>query len=461
MEHILVVDDEASFCETLRDILQEAQYKVSYVQSGHDALTFAEKHHADIDLILLDIRMPGISGLDVLPQITNHYPEIPVIMLTGIGTVDTAVKAMQLGAQNFLEKPPDEERLLQTISNALKKRTVHRSLTLAGHDLAQLGVIAESRAMKEVMINVSLCASSDIPVLITGESGVGKEVVAHSIHQLSKRASHKYVVIDVPSIPSTLFESELFGHTRGAFTGATGEKNGLYQEALGGTIFFDEIGELPLEIQPKLLRVLQEKTVKKLGSVKVEHVDARVVSATNRDLTTAIREQRIREDLYYRLRGAEIYIPPLRERREDIPALAQYFFKKAFIRHGLPERRLSESALHYLAELPWHGNARELELFMDRAGVFLPEDTIDAVMLASLHGGRSGSQAPRTPFPEKYSDINLHSRVASEQLKREELLTFLQKNKWNITVSAAELGIDRTTLSKQMKRLNIVKPEQQ
>ena len=458
MAHILVVDDEISFCETLRDILEDAQYKVSLVNSGLEALSFAEANHDSIDAILLDINMPGMSGLDVLPSLTHRYPEIPVIMLTGIGTVETAVKCMQMGAQNFLEKPPDEERLLQTISNALQKRVAHHSLKIAGHDLSQLGLIAESKAMKEVMLNVSLCAASDIPVLITGETGVGKEVVAHSVHQLSKRAANKFVVIDIPSIPATMFESEVFGHTRGAFTGATEDKNGLYHEAQGGTIFLDEIGELPLEIQSKLLRVLQEKTVKKLGSLKVEKVDARVVSATNRDLAVGIREQRMREDLYYRLRGVEIYIPPLRERREDIPALAQYFLKKSIIRHGLPERVLSDSASQFLSELPWHGNARELELFMDRAGVFIQDPIIDAMMLSTLRSGRGSAQRPQSHVPGSYSEINQHTRIASEQLKREELVSVLQNNRWNITVTAAELGIDRTTLSKQMKRLNITKP---
>jgi len=459
VKHILVVDDEESFCDTLRDILEEAQYRVSIAHAAVDALAFVEQNHEALDVILLDIRMPGMSGLDLLPQLAHRFPEIPVIMLTGIGTVDTAVKSMQLGAQNFLEKPPDEERLLQTIDNALKKRGAHRTLTRAGFNLEQMGIIAESAAMKEVLANVETCAASDIPVLITGETGVGKEIIAHSVHQFSKRALKKFIAIDVPNIPATMFESEVFGHAKGAFTGATEEKNGLYHEAHGGTIFLDEIGELPLEMQPKFLRVLQTKEVKKLGSVHFEQIDARVVSATNRDLLTAIREHKMREDLYYRLRGVEIYIPPLRDRREDIPALAKHFLKKAIIRHGLPERIFTDSGLAYLTELSWHGNARELELFVDRAAVFATDDMMDATMLAVQGGaGHGGNASAFTRHAETYTDIAKRTRIASDQVKREELVAILQKCHWNITLASAELGIDRTTLSKQMRRLNIAKP---
>ncbi|HZV12869.1 MAG TPA: sigma-54 dependent transcriptional regulator, partial [Candidatus Kapabacteria bacterium] len=347
---------------------------------------------------------------------------------------------------------------LQTVENALKKRGVHRSLGHAGRDLEKMGIIAESAAMKEVLTNVELCAASDIPVLITGETGVGKEVIAHSVHQFSKRAAKKFVVIDVPSIPATMFESEVFGHTKGAFTGATEDKNGLYHEAQGGTIFLDEIGELPIDMQPKFLRVLQTKEVKKLGSLTFEHIDARVVSATNRDLLNAIREHKMREDLYYRLRGVEIYIPPLRERREDIPALAKYFLKRAIVRHGLSERMFTESACSYMAEQPWHGNARELELFVDRAAVFAVTDLIDVTSLAKLAGTRNGASSEYTHQPESYTDLKHRSQSVSEQIQRDELMAVLQKNRWNITIAAAELGVDRSTLSKQMKRLNIAKP---
>lgn len=460
MEHILIIDDEVSFCETVQDILEDAQYRVSMVHSGNEGLSFVERNADTIDVILLDIRMPGMSGLDVLPMLTRLHPRIPVIMLSGVGNVETAVQAMQRGATNFLEKPPDEERLLQTVQNALKKRRVHTLLGRETTELEAAGIIAESAAMKRVLADVETCAGTDIPVLIVGETGVGKEVIARTVHNWSKRASKKLVTVDIPSIPATMFESEVFGHTKGAYTGATEDKSGLFHEANGGTIFLDEIGELPIEMQPKFLRVLQTHEVKKLGSVTSEKIDARVVSATNRDLVGAIREHRMREDLYYRLRGVEIYILPLRERREDIPALAKYFLRKATVRHGIPERGFTESALNFLAEQRWPGNARELELFVDRAAVFSRTDFLDAMLLASLAESRTPAQHTQHPDHDSYHEISTRTRHMSEHMKREELMSVLKSNRWNITLAAAELGIDRSTLSKQMKRLSIAKPEE-
>jgi DNA-binding NtrC family response regulator len=458
VEHILIVDDEPSFCETVRDILEDANYQVSIVHSGNEALAFVTRNHDTLDGVLLDIKMPGMSGLEVLPQLTRTYPSLPVIMLSGAGTVDTAVTAMQLGAQNFLEKPPDEERLLQTVQNAMKKRRTHAALGHAGTELESLGVIAESAAMKRVLADVEQCAPSEIPVLIVGETGVGKEVIARCVHQFSKRAAKKFVTVDVPSIPASMFESEVFGHTKGAFTGAIDDKNGLFHEADGGTIFLDEIGELSMEMQPKFLRVLQAHEVKKLGSVNSVHVDARVVSATNRDLISAIRQQRMREDLYYRLRGVEIYILPLRERREDIGPLATYFLKKSVVRHGLTARGFTDSALSFLSEQRWSGNARELELFVERSAVFATTEYVDTMLLATLLESRTPIATAATDDRPSYTQIDERTRHVGDQMKREELVSALVTNRWNITMAAAALGIDRSTLSKQMKRLNISKP---
>ncbi len=458
MEHILIVDDEPSFCDTVRDILEDAHFRVSVVNSGNEALSFVARNHESLDGILLDIKMPGMSGLDVLPQLTRAYPAIPVIMLSGAGTVETAVRAMQTGAQNFLEKPPDEERLLQTVQNAMKKRRAHADLRHATSELEALGVVAESAAMKRVLADVEQCAPSDIPVLIVGETGTGKEVIARCVHQFSRRAARKFVTVDVPSIPASMFESEVFGHTKGAFTGAMDDKNGLFHEADGGTIFLDEIGELPIEMQPKFLRVLQTHEVKKLGSVTPTRVDARVVSATNRDLIAAIRQQRMREDLYYRLRGVEIYILPLRERRDDIAPLARHFLRRSIVRHGLPERHFTESALNYLTEQRWPGNARELELFVERAAVFATTDSVDTMLLASLLESRAPAATATVQERPSYTEIDQRTRHVSDQMKREELVTALEASHWNITMAAAALGIDRSTLSKQMKRLNIAKP---
>jgi DNA-binding NtrC family response regulator len=451
---ILVVDDEVDFCETLRDVLEDANYAVCTVHTGQDALAEVALRKGDIGAILLDIRMPGMSGMEVLPRLTKEYPRIPVVMLTGVGTVDLAVQAMQLGAQNFLEKPPDEERLLLAVGNAIKKRGMQRTHEVEVARFAEAGVVGTSEATLKILDEVALCAPTDISVLITGETGVGKDVIARAVHRLSKRAKRPFVTADIPSIPSQMFESELFGHTRGAFTGAIDDKPGLFHAAHTGTLFLDEIGELPFEMQPKFLRVLQDKMVKKLHATRSDEVDVRIISATNRDLARSVQQRAFREDLYYRLRGVEIYIPPLRERIDDIPVLAQHFIEKACSRHGLEGRRLSDSALDFLTNQTWPGNVRELELFIERAAVFAPSEVLDASYLASAVGGRR----PSPSGPRSYDEIDEQAHHLTELFKREELITVLQKNHWNITIAAAELHIDRSTLSKQMKRLNIVKP---
>jgi DNA-binding NtrC family response regulator len=291
-------------------------------------------------------------------------------------------------------------------------------------------------------------------VLITGETGVGKDLLARAIHQLSQRAARPFVAIDVPNIPSTMFESELFGHTRGAFTGATDPKQGLVQSANGGTVFLDEIGEFPVELQSKFLHVLDSQTVRRLGSVTSEEVDVRVISATNRNLLDMVRERTFREDLFYRLRGIELHVPPLRERREDIAPLAIHFLEDFVERNGLAPKRLSESATALLERQRWSGNIRELRRAMEAVAVMSPSTTIEHTDVARVLERSANDAGADISIVRDYNDVQALAR----QTKKEELIRVLDRNGWNITKAATELDIDRSTLSKQMKSLGIDKP---
>ncbi len=451
---ILLIDDDSAFLDAMTEQLESAGYRTMTASNGSKGLERLSEHGRDVTLALLDVRMPGISGLETLEQVVRAHPSVPVIMLTGENSIDLVVRAMKSGATNYIYKGSGREEILSAVEAALEQIR-DQSVTASDMDrFRDIGVIGRSAELRRVLEEVEMCARSRISVLLTGETGVGKDVLARAVHALSPRSARPFVVIDVPNIPSTMFESELFGHTKGAFTGAADAKQGLIQSASGGTLFLDEIGEFPIELQAKFLHVLDSQSVRRLGAVNADDVDVRVVSATNRNLLEAARERTFREDLFYRLRGIEITVPPLRERRDDIEPLARHFLEDFTGRSDLPAKRLSDSAIEILERQRWPGNIRELRRAVEAMAVMTSTELIEHTDVARVIE-RSESVTPSDmTVVRDYNDVQMLAR----QTKKEELIRILDRHEWNITRAASELDIDRSTLSKQMKSLGIVKP---
>ena len=459
---ILLTDDDNNYLAAVSELLGRAGHAVVPAQSGEKALEVLAAQDNGVDLALLDIRMPGMDGIETLGAITRKYPGMPVIMLTGEDAIDLVVKAMKAGARNYIPKSAGGTELLAAVKTALEERNCGNNVDESSLEFSQYGIIGGSPALRRALSDAANCARSMISVLITGETGVGKDLLAHAIHKMSPRAEKEFVALDVPNIPSSMFESELFGHTKGAFTGATDNKQGMVQMADGGTLFLDEIGEFPIELQAKFLRVLDTGSVRKLGAVKPEIVDVRIVSATNRELLEMVGERKFREDLFYRLRGIEIRIPSLRERRPDIGPLAHHFLQWFVDRNSMDPKTLSASGVAYLEEQNWPGNIRELRRTIEAAVILTPTETITAddfarvidrsAIPSSANGG--GPSSGSSPMLD-YAEVEEKAR----QTKKSELTKVLERNNWNITRASAELDIDRSTLSKQMKSLGIRKPK--
>ena len=363
---ILVVDDDPSILDMTEDLLTEAGFEVTKCGSGEEALALADER--DWDVVLSDLQMPGVDGLDLLAGMRERRPDTPVILMTAFGTIQTAVSAMRGGALDFVTKPFQAEELLVSLERAFERRALeeeNRRLRRAVARSSSFGeLVGKSPAMNEIYAMIKKIATNRSNILITGESGTGKEVVARTIHFTGARANKPFVPINCTAMPEGLLESELFGHVRGAFTGAHATKKGLFETAEGGTLFLDEIGDMPISLQGKLLRVLQDREVRPVGGTQNVKVDVRIIAATNQDMNQAIEEGRFRQDLYFRLNVIPIRIPPLRERSEDIPVLAESFLRK----HSDDERiRLSDAALRKMMRAPWPGNARELENCIERA----------------------------------------------------------------------------------------------
>lgn len=450
---ILLTDDDRNFLEAISELLQRAGHTVVAAGSGEEALKLLAQKGPKINLALLDIRMPGMDGIETLSRITEHHPSIPVIMLTGEDAIDLVVRAMKTGATNYIPKSSGGSELLAAVKAALEEPRQNGMPDDEAREFEQFGIIGGSPALRRVLADAANCARSVISVLITGETGVGKDLLARAIHALSPRHSKAFIPLDVPNIPASMFESELFGHTKGAFTGATDTKQGMVQAAHEGTLFLDEIGEFPIELQAKFLRVLDTGSVRKLGSVKAEEVSVRIVSATNRDLLEDVRQRKFREDLFYRIRGIEIHVPPLRERREDIRPLALNFLNDFAERNDLGPKRLHDSALDFLERQPWPGNIRELRRTIEAVSILTNTEQIEHTDVARIME-RSETSSHTAQIARDYADVEEMAR----QTKKGELSKVLERNGWNITRAAAELDIDRSTLSKQMKNLGIAKP---
>jgi DNA-binding NtrC family response regulator len=441
MPRILVVDDEKAMRESLNDWLKEDGYQVGLAESGNKAVDMARKDPWEV--ILLDLKMPGMDGLETLKKLKEVRPDAEILMMTAYATVDTAVQAMKEGAFDYLVKPfdPDEVEML------IQKIVAHKDLVLENILLRKKleetyqfdEIIGKSDVMQEVFDLITRVAPTDSTVLITGESGTGKELIARAIHGNSNRCYMPFIAVSCGALPDSLLESELFGYEKGAFTGAEHTKKGRFEMAHKGTLFLDEIGDISLKTQVDLLRALQQKEVQRLGGEDVIEVDVRIIAATNRDLSRAIRESRFREDLYYRLNVIALKVPPLRERKEDIPLLADAFVRKYCLEMNKEETGIGPSALKLLMNYDWPGNVRELENIIERALVIGKDNEI-------------------LPDDLPFSRKELGPEAFPKSLKMMEKIhiqRILESTGWNITRAARDLGIDRQTLYNKIEKYEI------
>ncbi len=373
MPKILVVDDESSIRNTLKDILEHEKYEVELAEDGNEALEKLAQFPPD--LILCDIKMPGMDGIALLGHIREKDPDATVVMISGHGTIETAVEAIKLGAFDFISKPLDLNRLLITIRNATDKtRLVTETKVLKRKVSKTYDMIGESEAIRQIKAMIEKVAPTDARVFITGDNGTGKELVARWLHELSNRSKHPFIEVNCAAIPSELIESELFGHEKGSFTSAVKQKKGNFELANGGTIFLDEIGDMSLAAQAKVLRTLQEKKITRVGGEKEFEVDVRVVAATNKNIQAEIRKGSFREDLYHRLSVILIHVPTLNERKEDIPLLAKYFLEEVIAEQNMPPSAFSEKALEELKNIHWTGNIRELRNVVERLAILCDKE---------------------------------------------------------------------------------------
>jgi two-component system NtrC family response regulator len=452
---ILIIDDDTSLRRVLEYNLQEAGYAVGTAASGEEGLQMFDE--VSPALVITDMKMPGMDGMKVLKVIKERAPETLVIMITAFGTVDIAVEAMKAGAYDYITKPFNRDELRLTVAKALQfsgMAVENKQLRSELADRADFrSMVGSSEAMEKVFQVVAKVADTEASVLITGESGTGKELVARSIHARSSRKNGPFVAINCAAIPRDLLESELFGHVKGAFTGAIKDKTGKFARAEGGTLFLDEVGELPLELQPKLLRALQERVVEPVGGTKEVRLDVRVVAATNLDIEKAIADGTFREDLYYRLAVIPLHLPPLRQRRGDIPLLLKHFCAK----HKACQVGFDRQALSLLTDYTWPGNVRELENLVERLLIMRNTDTITSEDLPDKIRN-SNSVVP--PLSGSGCSINLPDEGYSlEQLEREVVMQALERNGWNQTAAARFLRIPRHTLIYRMEKYGIVTPE--
>ena len=449
---LLVVDDDESLRRVTEMQLEEAGYQVLTASGGEEALALVEQQTPD--LVLSDLKMPGLSGMDVLQAIRRNHPEVTVVLLTAFGTVQTAVEAMKAGAYDYITKPIDYSELLLVVSRALEHQNlVEEVRTLRSNLDRKYGfecMIGRSRPLLRVLEMASRVAQRDSTVLIRGETGTGKELLARAIHQNSRRKDHTFVTINCGAIPKDLLESELFGHTRGSFTGAFTPKRGKVEAADRGTLFLDEVGELPLELQVKLLRLIQHGELEKVGMAAPVTVDVRIIAATHRNLQALIEDGLFREDLYYRLAVVPLELPPLRERADDIPELVQHMFLSAKRKHDLPNLKLPPRLLPYFSAYSWPGNVRELENVVERLTVLAVGDEISAEDLPEfLRRVKPERDAVHFELPPE--------GLSLEAVEKDLIVKALRKFDWNQTKAAAYLDISRRTLIYRMEKHGIRK----
>lgn len=450
---ILIVDDDASQRRLIEFWLQEEGYRTVTATDGVSGLRAFEQHSPS--LVVTDVRMPGMTGLDLLSRVKAQNSDTPFILITAFGTVDDAVQAMKLGAADYVLKPLKADELRVSVRRALERQQLvdeNRYLRdLAGSTFRFENIISQSRKMRSVIETVAQVARRDSTVLLTGESGTGKELLAKAIHQSSLRSGKPFVTVNCGALPETLAESELFGHRKGSFTGAVADRAGKFETANEGTVFLDEVGELTLPLQVKLLRVIQEREVDKIGNPHPVKVNVRILAASNRNLRNLVEDGQFRDDLYYRLSVVTVELPPLRERREDIPLLAQHFVKQFASRYGIPGLTISDDLMEKLLQYNWPGNVRELQNVIERLAVLAKEGVI-----------RVEDLPPEIRHPEsRIANVNLKlpdEGIDLEEIEKEILLQALEKSGWNQTQAAKYLNISRKTLIYRMEKFSFAPP---
>jgi two-component system response regulator AtoC len=474
---VLVVDDEPNLRKVLGAQLQQFGYEVLTEADGDSALArIKSSPRGTFDVVVSDLRMPGMDGMQLLKALIEEDPGLPVIILTAHGSVDTAVEAVKSGAFDFLEKPFERDQIERVLGKAVATRQLsgprtEPQRTSTDEPAADFGMVGRSDAMRTVKEMIRTVAASPSTVLIAGESGTGKELVARALHLGSERHARPFIRVNCAAIPATLVESELFGHERGAFTGAVSSRAGRFELADGGTLFLDEVSEIPLEIQVKLLRAIQESEFERVGGVKTLRVDVRLIAATNRDLEAEIREKRFREDLYYRLNVVPIHLPPLRERPEDVEPLLEHFLGRSNERLNKDVKGFSSEALEALRAYAWPGNIRELENLVERMVLFASSDRIGLDELPDSFIGQSGegegiSEAGdegdegegrmiRLPLDSLGLDLKEAVKAGSRRIEEALIRAALAQTDSNVTRSARKLGISRRSLQSKMKELGL------
>lgn len=448
---ILLVDDDPKVLASLSTLLENFGYRTLKTPDPSEVLSIID--HQGVDLVLLDLVMPSMDGLSLLHKILEKKPSLPVIILSGHGTIAKAVEATKIGAFDFLEKPVEIEKIHITIENALAKYRLQRERqSLLQHALDRYQMVGVSPAMKEVFSLIDNAAGSDSKVIITGESGTGKELVARAIHLRSKRAAGPFITVNCAAIPEELIESELFGHEKGAFTGATERKIGQFELAHGGTLFLDEITDMSWRLQAKMLRAIETEEIQRIGGREVIKIDARIIAASNRDVREAVQKKLFREDLYYRLNVIKIHIPPLRERKEDIPVLVDHYLKIFCEERKRPLIRFHPAAMEILLNYSWPGNVRELRNFIEKIVVITSEDVVSKQMV-ELSLKETSLDSHSLVFSETITTLT----KAREKVEKEVILSKLLAYNWNYEKVARDLSISRATLFNKLKKYGIKK----
>jgi two-component system nitrogen regulation response regulator NtrX len=457
LETLLVVDDEPQILQVVSGILQDEGFEVLTAPDGETALNLVAAKIPD--LVLLDIALPGLDGLEVLNELKRQHPLLPVIMISAYGSVENAVKATRLGAYDFIEKPPNADKILLSVRNGLElARLAEENRRLRQQSSRAKEIIGESFVIRRLREKLALVAPTNAAVLIIGDNGTGKELVARALHVRSRRAHHAFVEVNCAAIPEDLIESELFGHEKGAFTGASARHRGKFDLAHEGTLFLDEIGDMSLKTQAKILRILEEQRFERVGGSRPIQVDVRVVAATNKNLEEEIAQGRFREDLYHRINVIPLVVPPLRERREDIPLLAAHFLRELSQEDDAPAKTFSDAALTALTALPWPGNVRELKNFVFRLAILSPGTVIeeaDLPLAASGQGAapsgaeiapRAGEAAVLDPFLQVPSFREARARFEKQFLRRQ-----LAECRGNVSLLAEKIGLERSHLYRKLK----------
>jgi two-component system response regulator AtoC len=468
-KQVLIVDDEPNLRKILAAQLSRDGYEVMLAEDGEQGLSMLRENH--IDLVVTDLKMPKVDGMTLLREALRESPDLPIVMITAHGTVDTAVEALKLGAFDYLTKPFDKDEVRQVVAKALKTRALAQEeattepIGTTKDPGARFGIIGSSPGLTDLYAVLERVADTPTTVLITGESGTGKELVARALHEHSTRRDKPFIKVNCAAIPKELIESELFGYERGAFTGAVSSKPGRFELANGGTLFLDEVGEIPVEMQVKLLRALQESEFERVGGIKTIHVDVRLVAATNRDLKKLIAANAFREDLFYRLNVVSIRLPALRERETDIPLLVEHFLAKFNERLKKQVIGVEPEALDILSAYTWPGNIRELENVMERSVLFCDAQKLRVEDLPGELRGSAGSVAPPTSDAAGGSDTPIsgevqgglkeHVKVAMSRLERDLVSRALKQTSGNVTHAARLLKISRKGLQLKMKELGL------